>query len=473
MLLFRPRTQRHRPAGLGRPTSTPSTSFNPPPPAPSQLLVTPLSVSQVVLSWKENYQTVSGYTVERQNADGSWSVIATVGAGDHHLRGTAGLTPGTQYVYRITATNSFGNSPAQQITGSTAPASGDGNPCPPVGCVLWLQADARHDPGRERSGRHLDWTNRVENFSATQPDGGQTALPLVGRRNQRPARPCTSMGNNVRSCTCPTASLAAWPPPRFFVVLRAASPVWWPTWSVAFSPTVRTPSIPSTITCARPSAPRTGMRPSRGRPRSTSSISTTSSAAPGAWGGAHGRPGALPEHGQHGGFFRRVFTCLARHATANVLQVTLPRSSSSTMRSATVIAVGGAITSTPSTGIIRPRRSPARCPVDAASSTQLAFVPGRRTIPGVDHYTIERQGTDGTWAAVAHRLTATTSHYVDGGLTPATSYGYRITATKQSWGNRRPPIPATGTTGPAAGPSGLFPVNGLRLWLQADTGVSP
>ncbi|MBL4850051.1 MAG: fibronectin type III domain-containing protein, partial [Planctomycetes bacterium] len=81
-----------------------------PPPAPSGLLATAASSEQVTLSWTDNSSNAGGFSIERKTGTaGSYQVVGTVGATPTSYE-DAGLQPSTQYVYRVLATSSAGDS---------------------------------------------------------------------------------------------------------------------------------------------------------------------------------------------------------------------------------------------------------------------------------------------------------------------------------------------------------------------------
>jgi len=106
-----------------------ATTLPPPPPptAPSTLTATPISSSQINLAWQDNSGDETGFKIERKTGSGSYSQIATVGAGVTSHSDT-GLTASTTYYYRVRAYNAGGNSDYSNEASATTPLP------PPVYC---------------------------------------------------------------------------------------------------------------------------------------------------------------------------------------------------------------------------------------------------------------------------------------------------------------------------------------------------
>jgi len=87
-----------------------ATTFDVPPTAPASMSATPVSSSQINLSWADSANNETGYRVER-SPDGStgWATIATLGT-NSISRSDTGLAASTHYFYRVAAFNSAGDS---------------------------------------------------------------------------------------------------------------------------------------------------------------------------------------------------------------------------------------------------------------------------------------------------------------------------------------------------------------------------
>lgn len=89
--------------------------------APSNLTASVVSSSQINLSWSDNSNNETGFTIQRASGGGSYSTIATVGANTTSYNNT-GLSANTTYSYRVraysgSATSSFSNTASATTSG--------------------------------------------------------------------------------------------------------------------------------------------------------------------------------------------------------------------------------------------------------------------------------------------------------------------------------------------------------------------
>jgi len=99
--------------------------------APGDLLLTPVSgdlsgTAAVNLAWSDNSNNEAGFQIQRSPDNLNWQVIQTTAANVTTYTDT-GLTPNTQYYYRITAINNAGNS-STIIANTTTLAGNNPNP---------------------------------------------------------------------------------------------------------------------------------------------------------------------------------------------------------------------------------------------------------------------------------------------------------------------------------------------------------
>jgi hypothetical protein len=80
-----------------------------PPAAPSGLMARAMAVDTVFLTWVDNSNNESAFKLERKTSSTAYVQIAQPGQNETSYMDT-GLTPGTEYFYRICATNAAGDS---------------------------------------------------------------------------------------------------------------------------------------------------------------------------------------------------------------------------------------------------------------------------------------------------------------------------------------------------------------------------
>jgi subtilisin family serine protease len=96
-------------------TPTPDTT---PPAAPTALTATAANL-RVDLDWPNNTEPdVTGYGVDRQNPDGTWSRLTTIAASAY---ADTGVAAGTTFTYRVTAFDGAGNESTPSPTASATP----------------------------------------------------------------------------------------------------------------------------------------------------------------------------------------------------------------------------------------------------------------------------------------------------------------------------------------------------------------
>jgi len=99
--------------------ATLSVSIETPPMAPSDLILTGISSTEIELTWADNSQDETGFKIERSRDQENWTVVATTAADVIRYRDTD-LTANTQYYYRLRAINDIGESSATVTQGITA-----------------------------------------------------------------------------------------------------------------------------------------------------------------------------------------------------------------------------------------------------------------------------------------------------------------------------------------------------------------
>ena len=102
--------------------TTPGTVPN----APSNLVATAFSSSQIDLSWIDNATNESNFEIQQSpTGTANWTALTTV-AENSTSYSNSGLTPNTTYYYRIRTTNAIGNSSYTTAASATTPTGGGG-----------------------------------------------------------------------------------------------------------------------------------------------------------------------------------------------------------------------------------------------------------------------------------------------------------------------------------------------------------
>ena len=135
-----------------------ATTLAPPPPAaPSGLTATPISSTQVDLSWTDNSTSEDGFRIERCQGTGCTTFAEVAAVGPNVLTySDTGRSPSTDYRYRLLAFNGGGNSAYSNIANATTPAAPPAVPAAPSG----LTATATSFNQVE-----LSWTDNSSNES--------------------------------------------------------------------------------------------------------------------------------------------------------------------------------------------------------------------------------------------------------------------------------------------------------------------
>ncbi|MFO0585737.1 MAG: fibronectin type III domain-containing protein [Anaeromyxobacter sp.] len=106
-----------------------------PPSAPTGLAATPTSSTSVALGWSAPAEAITRYELERATGAGAFAPLASPTAPASGY-GDGGLVTGTAYRYRIRAVGAGGPSPWSAEATATPPASGPTAPTPPGAVVV-------------------------------------------------------------------------------------------------------------------------------------------------------------------------------------------------------------------------------------------------------------------------------------------------------------------------------------------------
>ncbi|NDD63326.1 MAG: hypothetical protein EBZ36_05020, partial [Acidobacteria bacterium] len=125
------------------------------PPAPSQLIATAVSPTQINLTWLDNSTNENGFRVRRRlQSATSWTLIHTTTGPNIISYQDTGLTPETNYVYYVTAVNVAGESPNSNESSATTLAIGSNVPAAPSSLVASVVSSSQI---------RLTWTDNSNN----------------------------------------------------------------------------------------------------------------------------------------------------------------------------------------------------------------------------------------------------------------------------------------------------------------------
>ena len=121
------------PAATSTPTPTPTAIPTPTPAqtpaAPTSLLATAISSSQIALSWTDNATNESGFQIQRSSNGVSFTLIASIGANVTTYTDN-GRTAATTYYYRVRAFNSIGPSALSNVASAATLSTSTSTPAP-------------------------------------------------------------------------------------------------------------------------------------------------------------------------------------------------------------------------------------------------------------------------------------------------------------------------------------------------------
>jgi beta-mannanase/regulation of enolase protein 1 (concanavalin A-like superfamily) len=157
------------------------------PVAPSALVATVSSNTQINLTWADNSNNETGFLVERSTGTGVFAQIASLGAGVTSYNST-GLTANTIYNYRVRATNNIGNSgysnTATKTTTNSTITAINGKFAPPAGKTLMiigqdLASISNYVTSSEQYPTPSGVTTYISFFDILNQGGGYGALGML------------------------------------------------------------------------------------------------------------------------------------------------------------------------------------------------------------------------------------------------------------------------------------------------------
>jgi fibronectin type 3 domain-containing protein len=115
------------------PSSTPTPTPTPcqAPAAPTNLVATATSSSQIALSWTDNSNNEMGFRIQRSTNGITFGVLVNVGANVTTYT-DSGLTPGTTYYYRVGSFNACGFANKDTAASATTLPSSTPTPTPHI-----------------------------------------------------------------------------------------------------------------------------------------------------------------------------------------------------------------------------------------------------------------------------------------------------------------------------------------------------
>ena len=159
-------------------TSTANATTLPPAPAvPSGLGATAASSTEIDLTWTDNSSNDNGFKIERSPDGSTWAQINTVNAGVTSYSDT-GLSPSTQFYYRVRAYNAGGNSAFTSSAVATTLVSPPAAPLSGLGRIAAINS----------SEIDIHWTDNSSTESGLQDRSIAGRHKLVADHDGRPGR---------------------------------------------------------------------------------------------------------------------------------------------------------------------------------------------------------------------------------------------------------------------------------------------
>lgn len=193
--------------------------------APSNLVATVISGTQINLTWSDNANNETGYKIERATDGVHFSILSGTGL-DGHAYNNTNLTAGKQYFYRVYATGPDGNSAYSNVASGIA--GNTGTPTTPAAPTN-LNASATgtssihitwSDNANNETGYRLERSTDGSNFglltnlgaNATSfDDSGLAAATKYYYRVQATGSPNSSTYSNIGNATTQSATTSGAP----------------------------------------------------------------------------------------------------------------------------------------------------------------------------------------------------------------------------------------------------------------------
>ncbi len=401
--------------------------------------------TEIDLSWSApaaNGASISSYTLQRKADGGNYAnVSTTIGAGATSYSDT-GLTPATEYTYQIRAVNSAGNAVWSNEDSATTDAAAPA-------AVADLSATK-------------DGTNGATqiNLSWTAPAAHGAAITSYTLQRKAGSGIYTDLSTTIGAGATSYSDTGLTPGTTYTYRIRARNSVDYGAWSNEASATTD-PIAPARITNL--SATKDGTN-------GATEVDLTWSAP--ADGGA-----AISDYTLQrkigGGDYADVSTAITATSTS-YSDTGLTPATEYTYRIRARNSAGAGVWSNEDSATTD-NAAPARITNLAATATSANDIRLSWTAPAahgaaISDYTLQRKSGGGVFADVSTTIAAGATSFTDSGLTPETTYTYRIRARNSvgygAWSSDTP-----GTTPAAGAPSGVSDLSATKDATNGGTEI--
>ena len=274
--------------GTPTPTPTPTPTVGGTPVAPSNLVATAVSSSQINLSWSDNSNNETGFVIQRtQDPTKLWNSVTTVGANVTSYSNT-GLYTSTTYYYRVQAINSAGGSTWSNTASAKTPSQSTPTPTPTPGATITPTptptatptATATATPTPTVGGTPVAPSNLVatavssSQINLSWSDNSNNETGFVIQRTQDPTKlwnSVTTVGANVTSYS----NTGLYTSTTYFYRVQAINSAGGSTWSNTAS--AKTPSQSTPTPTPTPGATITPTPTPTATPTATATATATAS----------------------------------------------------------------------------------------------------------------------------------------------------------------------------------------------------
>ena len=169
------------------------------PAAPSGLAATAVSATQIDLAWTDNSNNETGFNIERSGDGATFTAAGSVGAGVTTFSVT-GLAAGSQFSFRVTASNTAGVSAPSNIATATTQAPAQGAPAAPTGVAAGTVT---------ATSAALTWTDASNNETGFRIDRSTDGVTFVAASAVMPANTTSGTAAGLTANTVYTFRVVA------------------------------------------------------------------------------------------------------------------------------------------------------------------------------------------------------------------------------------------------------------------------